>query len=39
MREGGRVWAVGYDVMLEECDAIVIRDADNEQVVGNLLFV
>ena len=30
MREGGRVWAVGYDVMLEECDAIVMRDADNE---------
>jgi len=30
MREGGRVWAVGYDVMLEECDAIVMRDADND---------
>ena len=27
MREGGRVWVVGYDVMLEECDVIVMRDA------------
>jgi hypothetical protein len=25
MREGGRVWAVGCDVMLEECNLIVIR--------------
>ena len=30
MREEGRVWAVGYDVMLEECDVIVMCDADNE---------
>ena len=29
MREGGRAWAVGYDVMLEECDVIVMRDAVN----------
>ena len=25
-----RVWAVGYDAMLEECDVIVMRDADND---------
>jgi hypothetical protein len=30
MREGGRVWAVGYDVLLEECYVIVMRDADNK---------
>ena len=30
MREGGRVWGVGHDVMLEECDVIVMRDADND---------
>jgi hypothetical protein len=30
MREGGRVWAVGYDVMLEECNFIVMRDIDND---------
>ena len=30
MREGGRVWVVGYDVVLEECDVIVMRDAGNE---------
>ena len=30
MREGGRVWVVGYDVVLEECDLIVMRDAGNE---------
>ena len=29
-REEGRVWAVGYDVMLEECDVIVMRDAGNK---------
>ena len=27
MREGVRVWAVGYDAMLEECDVIVMHDA------------
>ena len=30
MREGGRVWGVGHDVMLEECDVIVMRDAVNK---------
>ena len=30
MREGVRVWAVGYDAMLEECDVIVMRDAVNK---------
>ena len=30
MREGGRVWVVGYDVMLEECDLIEMRDAGNK---------
>ena len=30
MREGERVWVVGYDVVLEEGDLIVMRDADNE---------
>ena len=30
MREGVRVWVVGYDVVLEECDVIVMRDAGNE---------
>jgi hypothetical protein len=30
MREGGRVWAVGYDVMLEKCDVIVTRAAGND---------
>jgi hypothetical protein len=29
--EGGRgVWAVGYDVMLEECNFIVMRDEENQ---------
>ena len=30
MRERGRVWVVGYDVVLEECDVIVMRGAGNE---------
>jgi hypothetical protein len=30
MREGGRVLAVGFDMMLEECYVIVMRDADNK---------
>jgi hypothetical protein len=30
MREGGRVWVVGQDAMLEKCDEIVMRDAGND---------
>jgi hypothetical protein len=28
--EGGRVWAVGYDTMLEDCYVIVMRGSDNK---------
>jgi hypothetical protein len=30
MREGGRVWAVGYGVLLEEFYVIMMRDIDND---------